>query len=152
IADKPAAAKLLAPALGLSEGEVLARLNGQARKFVFLKHRLTAEQSAAVKKLMAEPPFRLERRDTDQPPALRTEYQRQYPQGNALAAVLGHDSAEPTQREGLERALAPFLLLPPKSVPVIHDGRQQLLGAPAIDLNGSEATLTIDLLLQRVVE
>ncbi|HZE96140.1 MAG TPA: penicillin-binding transpeptidase domain-containing protein, partial [Planctomycetota bacterium] len=152
IADKPAAAKLLAPAIGLSEDEILRKLTSERLKFVLLKHHLTPEQSAAVKKLMAETPFKRSRRDTDERLGLRTEYQRQYPNGNFLGPVIGHDSMEPTQREGLERTLAQFLILPPKSVPIVHDGRQQFLGASKIDLSGSEATLTIDLLLQRVVE
>jgi len=152
IADKPAAARLLAPALGMTEAEVLTKLGSERLKFVFLKHHLTPEQSAAVKKLMGEPPFKLERRATDQRLGLRTEYQRQYPNGSALSAVLGHDSLEPSQREGLERTLAQFLMLPPKSVTVEKDGRQQMIGAPSVDLNGAEAKLTIDLLLQRVVE
>jgi cell division protein FtsI (penicillin-binding protein 3) len=101
---------------------------------------------------MGEPPFKLERRDTDQRLGLKTEYQRQYPNGSVLAAVLGHDSGDPKQLEGLERTLAAFLLPAPKFVAVVHDGRQTQMGAPSIDLHGAEATLTIDLLLQRVVE
>jgi cell division protein FtsI (penicillin-binding protein 3) len=152
IADKPAAANLIAPAIGLSAAEVLGKLSSERLKFVFLKHRLSPEQASAVRKLMAETPFKLERRATDQRLGLRTEYQRQYPNGTALAAVLGHDSMEPSQREGMERMLAPFLILPPKSVNIIHDGRQQPLGAPSIDLSSADATLTIDLLFQRIVE
>jgi cell division protein FtsI (penicillin-binding protein 3) len=152
IADKPAASKLLAPALGMTEAEVLGKLTSERLKFVFLKHHLTPEQSAAVKKLMGEPPFKLERRATDQRLGLRTEYKRQYPNGAMLGPVLGHDSSEPSQREGLERTLGVFLMQPPKSVSVLIDGRQQQLDAPSIDLNNAEATLTIDLLLQRIVE
>lgn len=152
IADKATAARLLAPALGMAEPEVLAKLSIPGRKFEPLKHRLTEEQAAAVRKLAAEPPFKLERRATDVRLGLRTEYQRQYPNGTALAPVLGHDSMEPSQREGLERTLAPYLLLPPKTVPITFDGRQQPLSAPPLDLSGAEATLTIDLLFQRVVE
>jgi len=153
IVDKPAAAQLLAPVLGMTESLVLDLLSGcHGRKFTFLKHRLTPEQVDGVKKLMADAPFKLERRATQERLGLRTEYQRQYPNGAILGPVLGHDSMEPTQREGLERTLAPFLIMPSKSVAVLHDGRQQLLGSADLDLNGAEATLTIDLLLQRVVE
>jgi cell division protein FtsI (penicillin-binding protein 3) len=155
ISDKPAAAKLLAPAIGLAEAVVLDKLNTggeHPKKFVFLKHRLAPEQVAAVKLLLADAPFKRNRRDTDERLGLRTEYQRQYPNGAILGPVLGHDSMEPSQREGLERTLAPFLIMPAKSVQVLHDGRQQLLGSADIDLNGAEATLTIDLLLQRIVE
>ncbi len=155
IADKPGAAKLLAPAIGLSETEVLRILNtggDKPKKFVFLKHRLAPEQIAAVKRLMADAPFKRKNRDTDERLGFRTEYQRQYPNGALLGPVLGHDSMEPSQREGMERILAPFLILPSKNVQVLHDGRQQLLGSADVDYNGAEATLTIDLLLQRVVE
>jgi cell division protein FtsI (penicillin-binding protein 3) len=152
IADKPAAAKLLAPALGMTEAEVLAKLSIPGRKFEVLKHKLSDEQAAAVRKLASEPPFKLERRANDQRLGLRTEYERQYPNGAVLSQLLGHDSAEPSQREGLERTLAQFLILPPKSVPVTYDGRRQMMGAPSLDLSGAEATLTINLLFQRVVE
>jgi cell division protein FtsI (penicillin-binding protein 3) len=152
IADKPGAAKLLAPAVGLSEAEVLAKLSIPGRKFEVLRHKLTEEQAEAVRKLTAEPPFKLGRRDTDVRLGLRTEYQRQYPNGPVLSQLLGHDSTEPGQREGEERVLAPYLLLAPKSVPVTFDGRQQMIGAAPLDLSGAEASLTISLLFQRVVE
>ena len=116
IADKPGAAKLLAPALGMTEAEVLRKLGSERLKFVFLKHHLTPEQSASVKKLMGEPPFKLERRATDQRLGLRTEYVRQYPNGSIFGPVIGHDSPEPSQREGLERTLGLFLMQPPKSM------------------------------------
>src|SRR6185369_8823041 len=54
--------------------------------------------------------------------------------------------------EGLERTLAPLLDQAPRSVPIWHDGKQQVIGAPSLDLDSTEAVLTIDLLLQRVVE
>ena len=61
-------------------------------------------------KLMTEAPFRMERRSTEQKLGLNTEYQRQYPHGPILGNVLGHDSLEAGQREGLERILAQFLV------------------------------------------
>jgi cell division protein FtsI (penicillin-binding protein 3) len=136
----------------MTEAEVLAKLLIEGRKFEFLKHRLSEGQAAAVRKLAGEPPFKLERRATDVRLGLRTEYQRQYPNGAVLSQLLGHDSLEPGQREGMERALAPFLILPPKTVPVSFDGRQQMMGAAPLDLSGAEASLTINLLFQRVVE
>lgn len=152
IADKALAAKLLSPAIGMTEAQILERIERPGRKFELFKQKLSPEQAAAVRKLMSEPPFRLERRDTDQRLGLQTEYQRQYPNGSSLAAVLGHDSAEPNLREGLERTLASFLLPAPVVVPIIHDGRQNPMGAPSMDLHGAEAHLTINLLLQRIVE
>jgi cell division protein FtsI (penicillin-binding protein 3) len=153
IADRPAAAKLLAPALGMKESEVLQKLSfNPTLKFVFLKHRVTREQAAAVRKLMAEPPFRVKGRPTEEKLGLRTEYQRQYPQGPMLSQVIGHDSGDPGHEEGLERSLGAFLRTPPKSIAILHDGRQQIMGGSSADLNGAEATLTINLLLQKVVE
>ncbi|HLY09093.1 MAG TPA: penicillin-binding protein 2 [Planctomycetota bacterium] len=152
IADKAAAARILAPILGLAEADLLARLSREGRKFEILKHKVTDEQAAAIRRVAGEAPFKPERRSPDLRLGLRTEYQRQYPNGPTLSQLIGHDSAEPSQREGLERTLAPYLMLPPKTVPVTYDGRQQILGAPTIDLNGAEATLTISLLFQRIVE
>lgn len=153
ITEKDAAAKALAPVLGMSEGLLQDLLSGvHGRKFTLLKHRLSAQQAAGIRRLMEIPPFKMERRATEQKLGLRTEYQRQYPQGPRLGPVIGHDSLEPGQREGLERTLAMFLDQAPRSIPIQHDGRQQQFGAPDLKLQGTEAVLTLDLLLQNVIE
>jgi cell division protein FtsI (penicillin-binding protein 3) len=153
ITDKAEAARALAPVLGLKEGLLLEQLSGEhGRKFSVLKHRLSDEQVAGVKRLLGEPLFRFGGRSTEQKLGLRTEYQRQYPHGPVLGPVIGHDALDAKNKEGLERTLAPYLHQAPRSVPIVHDGRQQLIGAPKVELDSTEAVLTIDLLLQKVVE
>ena len=151
--DKAAAARALAPVLGMKESLLLELLSGNhGRKFTVLKHRLSEEQAASVRRLMAEPPFKMDRRTPEQRLGLRTEYQRQYPHGTAFANALGHDALEAAHKAGLERSLAPFLDQPPRSIPISHDGKQQLLHAPSLDLGTSQATLTIGLLFQKILD
>jgi cell division protein FtsI (penicillin-binding protein 3) len=153
IDDKDRAAKALSPVLGMSTSLLLEQLSGRhGRKFTMLKHLLTPEQCAGVRRLMTEAPFKMERRSTEQKLGLNTEYQRQYPHGPILGPVLGHDSLEAGQKEGLERILAQFLDQAPRSVIISHDGKQQPIGASDLGLDTTQAVLTIDLLLQRVVE
>jgi cell division protein FtsI (penicillin-binding protein 3) len=52
----------------------------------------------------------------------------------------------------MERTLSKFLNQPAKRMTVTVDGRQQITSMPSMALITTEATLTIDLLLQRIVE
>jgi cell division protein FtsI (penicillin-binding protein 3) len=154
ITDKAAAARALAPVLGMSESLLLSQVGRDDRKFVVLKHRLSDEQAAGVRRLMTEPPFLRSRakRETEQKLGLRTEYQRQYPHGALFANVLGHDAVEADHKAGLERSLAPFLDRAPRSEPITHDGKQQVLHAPPLEHDPPQAFLTIDLLFQKVLD
>jgi cell division protein FtsI (penicillin-binding protein 3) len=154
IADKAAAAKALAPALEMSEPLLRIQLDRNDRKFVVLKHRLTEAQAEAVRRLMKEPPFQLSKgkRETDQKLGLKPEYQRQYPHGATFANALGHDAVEADHKAGLERSLASLLDRAPRSVPISHDGKQQVLHAPSLELDPPQAFLTIDLLFQKILD
>jgi cell division protein FtsI (penicillin-binding protein 3) len=151
--EKEAAARALAPVLGMKLPLLLDLLSGDhGMKFTVLKHLLSDEQAAGVRSLMNEAPFRMDRRSPEQKLGLRTEYQRQYPHGTLLGNVIGHSALDEKNLEGLERSLAPLLKRPPRSIPISHDGKQQAIDAPALDLENTQAVLTIDLLLQKVVE
>jgi cell division protein FtsI (penicillin-binding protein 3) len=152
IADHVGAAKILAPILGMKEAEILAKLAMPDRKWVILKKVLTSGESGRIRTLMTQAPFKRERRETQERIGIGTDYRRQYPHGSVFGPALGHESADPGHDEGLEKALAPLLTRPPRTVSVSKDGRQNALGAPTIDLHTNEATLTIDLHLQEVVE
>jgi cell division protein FtsI (penicillin-binding protein 3) len=153
LADKPAAAKALAPVLGMKEDLLLDLLSGEhGRKFTVLKHRLSEEQVAGINRLLKEPLFKFGGRVTEEKLGLRTEYQRQYPYGPLLGPVIGHDAVDPKNKEALERILAQYLDQAPRTMPISHDGKQQLIGAPNLQLDSAEAVLTVDLLLQKVVE
>ena len=153
IDDKPAAAKALAPALGLPEAYLLARLTVEPRiKFVWLKRRLPAEQASAVRRLMDLPPFRKEKKNAEDRLGFKTEYQRDYPHGVFFANALGHDAEDVANKEGLERTLSKYLDQAPRSVAISQDGKRQILKFPSTALDSTEATLTISVLFQKVVE
>jgi len=152
ISDSVGAAKILAPILGLKEAEILEKITAPGRKMVVLKKQLTSGQSGAVRTLMTQAPFKRERRETQWRIGIGTEYRRQYPHGSVFGSALGHESADPGHDEGIEKILGPLLSEAPKSVAIHRDGRQNTLGAPTIDLHTTEATLTINLHLQEVVE
>lgn len=152
IEDKPAAAKALSPVLGMSESLLLHHLNFPNSKYRMVKRRLSAEEAAGVRRLMSTPLFKRGKREEQERIGLKTEYQRVYPQGSVLANLLGHDAEDVAHKEGLERTLTKLLDEPAKRIPARVDGKQQITSIPSIALVTSEATLTIDLLLQRIVE
>jgi cell division protein FtsI (penicillin-binding protein 3) len=81
-----------------------------------------------------------------------TEYDRRYPFGALLSHVLGFESDDPACNEGLERTLDPVLRGVSRTFEVSVDGRRRPIDVPAVATSGGKATLTIDVLLQKVVE
>src|SRR5207244_12840070 len=96
--------------------------------------------------------FERKSRETEQKLGLRTEYQRVYPQGTTFGNVVGHDAEDVKNKEGLERSLGPLLDQAPRIVHISHDGKQQVIDAPSVDLDSTQAVLTVDLLFQKIVE
>jgi cell division protein FtsI (penicillin-binding protein 3) len=101
---------------------------------------------------MDGPVFKRGKKEDKEKIGLRTEYLRVYPHGTDLAAVLGHDAEEAAHLEGQERALSKYLHQPPRRIPISHDGKQQVTSIPSLALVTTEAFLTVDLLLERIVE
>src|SRR6185436_14682487 len=58
IEDKPAAAKALSPVLGMTEALVMDHLNFPRSKYRIVKHKLSTEQAAGVRRLMDTPLFK----------------------------------------------------------------------------------------------
>ena len=150
--DWPAASKLLAPALNLKEEVVRDQLLRDNREWLWLKRKVTAAEAAAVRALQAQAPFKVDRKSPEQKIGLVTEYVRRYPFGSLASHLLGHKSDDPKMSEGLERTLDRYIKEQVRTVPVSVDGRRNALGVPPVDLTGAEAYLTIDILLQKVVE
>ncbi len=149
IGDRDAAARRLAPVLGLPEPRLLALLSrtvagpgGAARPadFVWLRRHVTDAQARGVKDL-AIPGV-----------AGRTEFDRAYPQGRHLCHVLGLCDIDDAGGEGLERTLDSFLTGASRRAVVPMDGRRRPLDYPELPPAGADVRLTIDLRLQRVVE
>lgn len=149
--DRPAAGRLLAEALGMRVETVLERLSLQDRKFVWIKRKIAPEEADRVRKLLAERPFKFSGRAGGASLGLATEFTRRYPQGGLLAHVLGFRSEDERSHEGLERALAGILDGGRRTAAVEVDGLRRPLGGPSVEAP-PEAVLTIDLLLQRIVE
>jgi cell division protein FtsI (penicillin-binding protein 3) len=153
IGDLPEAARLLARALGLKEAELLKNLSERARReFVWVKHKVSPAEAAAVRALLARDVFKLGKKSSETRLGFRTEYDRRYPFGGLLAHVLGFQSDDPACNEGLERSLEAVLRGESRSFEVVVDGRRRLLDAPSVASGGGEAWLTIDVHLQKVVE
>ncbi|HLF92157.1 MAG TPA: penicillin-binding protein 2, partial [Planctomycetota bacterium] len=152
IPDWPTASRILASTLGIKEEFVRDQLLRDDREWLWLKRKVTPEEAAAVRKLMEAPPFKVDRKSREQKIGLATEYVRRYPFGSQLSHVLGYPSDDPAMSEGLERFLDSYLAGRVRTVPVSVDGRRNVLGTPAVDLRGAQAHLTIDIMLQRIVE
>lgn len=90
IEDAKTFAQTLAPALGMAEGKILEKIDDKKKKFVWLKRRLSEEESAKVKPLKM--------------PGLGTlpEYKRFYPNGSLAANVLGAVGYDAQALSGLE--------------------------------------------------
>jgi cell division protein FtsI (penicillin-binding protein 3) len=152
IDNKPAAAKALAPVIGMTEDLLLHHLNFPGSKYRMVKRKLSAEQAAGVRGLMGTPLFKRGKREEQERIGLKTEYQRVYPHGSLAAGLLGYDTEDAANRSGAERTLSKLLDQPAQKIKVDIDGKQQVTSVPSMTLVTSEATLTIDLLLQRIAE
>ena len=84
--------KELSQLLEIPEKEIRRRLQDEDRKFVYLKRQLTPEVAAKVSALQLNGIH------------LRDEYRRFYPEGEALAHVLGFTDIEDVGQEGIELA------------------------------------------------
>jgi cell division protein FtsI (penicillin-binding protein 3) len=149
--DRPAAARLLAQALGMRPETVLERLSREERRFAWIKRKIAPQEADRVRKLLKEPPFASRDRRAAPALGLATEFARRYPQGPVLSHILGFRSEDEESHEGLERALARVLEGGRRAASVEVDGLRRPLGGPSLEAP-PDAVLTIDLLLQRIVE
>jgi cell division protein FtsI (penicillin-binding protein 3) len=152
IPDWPGASKILARTLGLREDFVRDQLLRDNREWLWLKRKVAAEEAAAVRGLLEQPPFKIDRKSPEPKIGLVTEYVRRYPFGSLASHLLGHKSDDPKMNEGLERSLDRYIREQVRTVSISVDGRRHPLGVPPVDVTGAEAFLTIDILLQKVVE
>ena len=140
--ERADAAGLLARALRVDRGKILARLAGEKR-FVWLKRRVDEDTAAHVAGLGLDGV------------ELVKEPKRFYPQRALAGHVLGFVGEDGGQ-EGLERELDASLRGKPVSVQAVRDARGATVlaqGAPdPADLTGATVTLTIDSAIQLVAE
>ena len=130
----------LAKALGMPHDELASRLSQRAGKeFVYLKRRINPDEAARILAL-------------DIPGvASQREYRRFYPQGEAVAHVLGFTNIDDRGQEGLELAFDDWLRGTPGAKRVIRDRRGQIV--ENVDLvraaqPGRDLALSIDRRIQ----
>lgn len=130
----------LAQALGVSLDTLTSRLSQRADKeFVYLKRRINPDQAKAI--LARNIPGVFSQR----------EFRRFYPQGEAMAHVLGFTNIDDRGQEGLELAFDEWLRGKPGSKRVIRDRHGRIV--ENIDLvhaaePGKDLTLSIDRRIQ----
>jgi cell division protein FtsI (penicillin-binding protein 3) len=131
--------KQLATLLEMPERDVKRRLADEDRKFVYLRRQLAPETAQKIAALGIEGIH------------LRDEYRRFYPEGEALAHVLGFTDVEDVGQEGIELAQQKNLMGQPGSRRVIKDRLGRVIediedGRPA--LPGRDLSLSIDSKIQ----
>lgn len=130
----------LAAALGMPQDELVSRLSARADKeFVYLKRRINPDEAAKI--LALEIPG----------VASQREYRRFYPQGEALAHVLGFTNIDDRGQEGLELAFDDWLRGVPGAKRVIRDNKGRIV--ENVDLvraaqPGHDLVLSIDRRIQ----
>jgi cell division protein FtsI (penicillin-binding protein 3) len=130
----------LATAIGTPLDELTRRLGQRADKeFLYLKRRINPDQARAILDLGIPGVFS------------QREYRRFYPQGEALAHVLGFTNIDDRGQEGLELAFDDWLRGKPGAKRVIRDGAGRIV--ESVDLvraaePGGDLTLTIDRRIQ----
>ena len=136
----PARLPELAEALGMPQDELTSRISQRAGKeFVYLKRRINPDEAARILAL-------------DIPGvASQREYRRFYPQGEAVAHVLGFTNIDDRGQEGLELAFDEWLRGMPGAKRVIRDRRGRIV--ENVDLvraaqPGRDLALSIDRRIQ----
>jgi cell division protein FtsI (penicillin-binding protein 3) len=130
----------LAQALELPSDELTAKLSQKADKeFMYLKRRINPDKAHAVIALGIPGVFS------------QREFRRFYPQGEAMAHVLGFTNIDDRGQEGLELAFDDWLRGKPGSMRVIRDRKGAIV--ESIDLvkpaePGKDLTLSIDRRIQ----
>jgi cell division protein FtsI (penicillin-binding protein 3) len=130
----------LAEAIGMPVDELTRKLSQRAGKeFLYLKRRINPDEAQAI--LARKVPGVFSQR----------EYRRFYPQGEALAHVLGFTNIDDLGQEGLELAFDDWLRGKPGAKRVIRDGAGRIV--ESVDLvraaePGGDLTLTIDRRIQ----
>ncbi|MDD5073510.1 MAG: penicillin-binding transpeptidase domain-containing protein [Candidatus Omnitrophica bacterium] len=143
IADKKAAAKKLASAMGLSEQYVYQRIN-RDKGFVWIKRKLSPAESARVKALKIKGIDFLK------------ESKRVYPNNSLASQIVGYAGTDNKGLEGLELKNDGYLKGSPGYRATYRDARRREIASfeyeyyPAAD--GLDLVLTIDDIIQHIAE
>jgi cell division protein FtsI (penicillin-binding protein 3) len=146
VQDKEAAARSLAPVLGVSRAGLLRKLRSD-KPFVYLARMLEPEHVEGVKALGLEI-------GEAEPFGLLPESKRYYPHGKSAVHVVGFANIDGTGIEGIE-AQFDFELQGDATVYVVQqDARNEGLKRPirTPDKSPRDVVLSIDLVLQHIAE
>jgi len=130
----------LAKALQMPQDELSSRLSQKAEKeFMYLKRRINPDRAHEILALKVPGVFS------------QREFRRFYPQGEAMAHVLGFTNIDDRGQEGLELAFDQWLRGKPGSKRVVRDARGAIV--ESVDLirpaePGQDLTLSIDRRIQ----
>ena len=130
----------LAGALGIDAAELRARIEARAgREFLYLRRHMNPEQADAILSLGVPGVFS------------QREFRRYYPQGEAMAHVLGYTNIDDRGQEGLELAFDGWLTGQPGAKRVIRDQKGRIV--ENVDLlraaePGRDLTLSLDRRIQ----
>jgi cell division protein FtsI (penicillin-binding protein 3) len=125
----------LARLLKLPEAELKKKIANEDRKFVYLKRQVVPELADRIAELNLSGIHR------------RKEYLRHYPEGEAMAHVIGFTNVEDAGQEGMELAWQKDLAGKPGSRRVIKDRLGRVIedvGNVRTPLDGRDLTLSID--------
>ncbi len=131
----PAKLKQLAKALGMPLAELEKKLADEDKTFVWLKRQVDEKVAQQVADLNLKGVYQ------------RKEYQRQYPEGEAAAHVVGFTNVEDQGQEGMELAFNKELAGRPGSRRVIKDRLGRIVedvGEQVPPLDGRDLQLSID--------
>ncbi|MBO0798068.1 MAG: transpeptidase family protein, partial [Blastocatellia bacterium] len=142
--DRRQAARLLAPVLGMDEGEFYGKLKGNS-SFVWIKRKVEPETAQLVRDIIEE--------NNLAGIALKKESQRFYPNDSLAAHLLGYVGAEERGLAGLELTQEKRLEGRAGEIEFLKDGSghpYERRETPA--MNGAQLVTTIDSVLQYKVE
>lgn len=146
--DDPAGiANALASVLDIDAGDLLEQINTRrTKKFLWVKRRLSEEETTAVRELNLPP----------RSWGFREEYLRKYPQGELAAHVIGLRDVDGVGRGGLEQSLDGQLRGTDGSRMVVRDARGRVIDVldevTKPPKPGETAVLTLDVVVQLFVE
>ncbi len=140
VPDPAAAARRLAPILGLEKAAVEEKLRSD-RSFVWIKRKLTAEESARVQALSLPGIY------------AQPEHKRFYPKRELAAHVLGFVGVDENGLAGLELALDEEIRGQSQRLIVSADGRRRWFNRRgSVAAEGASVVLTLDENIQYIAE
>ncbi|MGH9813409.1 MAG: penicillin-binding transpeptidase domain-containing protein, partial [Candidatus Acidiferrales bacterium] len=140
VAEPSAAARRLAPVLGLERAAVEEKLRSD-RSFVWIKRKLTAEEAARVQSLNLAGIY------------AQPEHKRFYPKRELAAHVLGFVGMDENGLAGLELSLDDQIRGRPQQITISADGRRRWFNRRGnVPAEGASVVLTLDENIQYIAE